>query len=69
MAAARRAALPARVRPLPHLVPYLGPFGPQRLEALVPDEHERVTNEVRAYLADHPELVAMLADSYGVAGA
>lgn len=56
-------------RALPHLVPYLGPRGPQRLEALPPDEHERVTSEVRAYLADHPELVAMLADSDGVAAA
>jgi hypothetical protein len=54
-------------RALPHLLPYLGPRGPQHLEALAPDEHERVTSEVRAYLADHPELVAMLADSDGVA--
>jgi hypothetical protein len=52
-------------RALPHLVSYLGPRGPQRLEALAPDERQRVTEEVRAYLADRPELVGMLADSGG----
>jgi hypothetical protein len=50
-------------RALPHVVPYLGPDGPERLEALGLDEREHVTRAVRAYLADRPELVAMLADS------
>lgn len=52
-------------RALPHLVPYLGPRGPQRLEALAPDERERVTEAVRTYLAERPDLVAVLADSGG----
>jgi hypothetical protein len=50
-------------RALPHVVPYLGQGGPERLEALAPDEREHVTREVRGYLADRPELVAMLTDS------
>lgn len=49
-------------RALPHLIQFLGPDGPGRLDALSADERERVTSEVRDYLANRPELVAVLAD-------
>ena len=47
-------------RALPHLVAYLGPGGAERLDALPPDDRERVTGQVRQYLEIHPELLAML---------
>lgn len=46
-------------RALPHLVPYLGLGGTERLDALPTDERERVRGEFRAYLATRPELVAI----------
>lgn len=50
-------------RALPHLVPYLGLGGAQRFDALASDKRERVTAEVRAYLAARPELVGVFEDS------
>jgi hypothetical protein len=47
---------------LPHLLPYLGLGGAERLDALPADERERVTGEVQDYLATRPELVAMFGD-------
>lgn len=36
----------------PHVVPYLGPGGAERLEALAADERDGVTGEVRTYSPD-----------------
>jgi hypothetical protein len=44
-------------RALPHLIPYLGVGGAERLDALDASERERVTSQVRAYLAARPELI------------
>lgn len=56
-AAPQLQAAQALARALPHLVPYLGAGGAERLDALDVSERERVTGEVRAYLAAYPELV------------
>lgn len=41
---------------LPHLASYLGPGGAERLAAVPDDERERISAEVRAYLAERGEL-------------
>lgn len=63
--AARVAAPQLRVaqelsRALPQYASLLGLEGGERLAALPVEERERVTDEVRAYLAAHPELAALV---------
>jgi hypothetical protein len=49
-------------RALPHLIQFLCPDGPERLNALPADQREQVASEVQDYLAHRPELVAVLAE-------